>query len=66
MRRSLSQRVEEAEGKTVRVQVLMAEEPRNKFKSVTAAEKKAMSEVILDFVKAYVEEKTVKKPAKSS
>ncbi|HEY9652296.1 MAG TPA: hypothetical protein V6C95_16675 [Coleofasciculaceae cyanobacterium] len=52
--------------KTVRVQVPMAEDLRNKFKSVTAAEGKTMSEVILDFVKAYVEEKTITKPAKSS
>jgi metal-responsive CopG/Arc/MetJ family transcriptional regulator len=50
--------------KTVRVQVPMAEDLRNKFKSVTAAEGKTMSEVILDFVKGYVEEK--EKPAKSN
>jgi metal-responsive CopG/Arc/MetJ family transcriptional regulator len=51
--------------KTVRVQVPMAEELRNKFKSVTAAEGKTMSEVILNFVKGYVEDKTEEKQTKS-
>jgi metal-responsive CopG/Arc/MetJ family transcriptional regulator len=52
--------------KTVRVQVPMAEDLRNKFKSVTAAEGKTMSEVILNFVKDYVEDKTQEKQTKSS
>jgi metal-responsive CopG/Arc/MetJ family transcriptional regulator len=52
--------------KTVRVQVPMAEDLRNKFKSVTAAEGKTMSEVILNFVKSYVEGKNQEKQTKSS
>ena len=51
--------------KTVRVQVPMTEELRNKFKSVTAAKGKTMSEVILNFVKDYVEDKNEEKQAKS-
>jgi metal-responsive CopG/Arc/MetJ family transcriptional regulator len=52
--------------KTVRVQVPMAEDLRNKFKSVTAAEGKTMSEVILNFVKSYVEDKSEEKQTKAN